>query len=281
MIAAARARISRLRLVLAMLGLAMILLGCASRAGAPKASAAPKSGEHGDIATASDETELQRRAHIRLELASTYYAQGQYSTALDEIKLALSLSPNLSEAHEMRGLIYESLGDPERADASFDRALEIDPNNASALHNYAWTLCQRGNYGRAEALFERALAQPRGIPSARVNLARGVCLTRAGKLDAALDALQQSYQLDSGNAATGYNLADVLYRKGEYDRARFYIARVNATPDQVTAESLWLAIRIENKMGDVPSRNELADQLHNRFAGSREATKLDSGRFDE
>ena len=39
-----------------------------------------------DIPTASDDSERRRRARIRLELASTYYAKGQYTTALDEVK---------------------------------------------------------------------------------------------------------------------------------------------------------------------------------------------------
>ena len=42
----------------------------------------------------------------------------------------------------------------------------------------------------------------------------------------------------------------MLYRRGEYERARFYVRRVNAQPDVSNAQTLWLAARIENKLGN-------------------------------
>jgi type IV pilus assembly protein PilF len=46
----------------------------------------------GDRPTASDETDALKRARIRLDLAAAYFAQGQLTTALDEVKLALTAS---------------------------------------------------------------------------------------------------------------------------------------------------------------------------------------------
>jgi type IV pilus assembly protein PilF len=69
--------------------------------------------------------------------------------------------------------------------------------------------------------------------------------------------------------------------QGEAQRARFYIRRVNNVPEQANAESLWLGIRIENKLGNVSERDELASALRSRFGSSREATALELGRFDE
>ena len=73
----------------------------------------------------------------------------------------------------------------------------------------------------------------------------------------------------------------VLYRRGELERARFYIRRVNNVSAQVTAESLWLALRIEHKMGNFGGREELAAQLRSRFPTARETNALELGRFDE
>ncbi len=39
--------------------------------------------------TASDQTDADHRAAVRMELAALHYGRGQYTTALDEIKLAL------------------------------------------------------------------------------------------------------------------------------------------------------------------------------------------------
>lgn len=268
----------------ALLGLVLVLSGCAG--GLPlqqRTASGDPADVRSDIITASDEGEARRRARIRLELATTYYAQGQYNTALDELKQAVAIDPSLPAAHEMRGLIYDAMSDTDRADASFRQALALDPGNVSALHNHAWSLCRRGKYAEADALFARAVALPpsQAIPSSKTHLARGVCLMRAGLYAEAEKSLLKSYEIDPSSPATGYNLAAVLMRRGELERARFYVRRINNSPEQSTSESLWLAIRIEHRLGNVSGRDELAAQLRRRFTGSREATALELGRYDE
>jgi type IV pilus assembly protein PilF len=254
----------------------LVILGLHGCAGPLPAT--PRDGQ--DIVTASDEGDLRRRARIRLELASTYYSQGQFTTALDELKQAIAIDPRLPAAHEMRALIYDAMGDAARADESFRQALVVDPNNGSVLHNNAWSLCRRGQYAAADALFARAAASPSGLGS-KTLLARGVCLQRSGDLKAAEKTLLQAYELDPSSPATAFNLAAVLLKEGELERARFYIRRVNNVPAQVTAESLWLAARVEHRLGNLNGRDELAEQLRRRFTGTREATALELGRFDE
>jgi type IV pilus assembly protein PilF len=238
------------------------------------------SGGRGDITTASDEGEARKRAGIRMELATTYYSQGQYNTALDELKKALAIDPSLPGADEMRALIYDAMGDAERAEASFKQAIATNERNASALHNYAWFLCRKGQYVAADALFERAVSVPSNMTS-KTLLARGACQVSAGLFPEAEKTLIHSYELDPSNPATAYNLATVLYRRGELERARFYIRRVNNVNVQVTAESLWLAVRIENRLGNANGRDELASQLRSRFPTARQTNQLELGRFDE
>lgn len=271
-----------LRLMATALALASGLLSLTTLSGcAGGMPVATRTSGQGDITTASDETETRRRARIRMELASTYYGQGQYSTALDELKQAVSIDPTLPAAHEMRGLIYDAMGDVDRADASFKEALALDPNNGSVLHNYAWSLCRRSQYAAADALFERAAALPQSVSTAKTLLARGVCQVRAGLYPEGEKTLLKSYELDPSSPATAFNLASVLVREGELERARFYVRRINNVPEQVTADSLWLAIRIEHRLGNLKTRDDLAAQLRRRFMGSREATALELGRFDE
>ena len=60
------------------------------------ACAAPTGGT--DLRTASDMTEADRRARLRLELASGYFSRGQPETALDEVKQAIAARPDIAEA---------------------------------------------------------------------------------------------------------------------------------------------------------------------------------------
>ena len=80
---------------------------------------------------------------------------------------------------------------------------------------------------------------------------------------------------------TAYNLGDVLLRRGELERARFYVRRINQVPEAVTAQSLWLAARIERRIGNMDGLQDYGRQLRDRFPQSTEALQYERGRFDE
>lgn len=238
-------------------------------------------GEHRDIATASDQTDADRRANVRLELAAAYFGRGQNSTALDEVKQALQADPNLVDAHNLRGLIYGAMGENTLAEESFRRALQLDARNAGTLHNYGWFLCQLRRFGEAEQQFGLALAVPGYLDMPRTLLAQGVCQARNNQWPEAERTLSRAYELDPSNPATAMNLAEVLYRRGEYERARFYVRRVNAVENLVNAQTLWLAARIENKLGQSAQVQSLGSQLRSRFPQAPEALLYEKGSFDE
>ena len=234
-----------------------------------------------DLVTDSDEPDTARRARIRTELAGAYFGQGQYVTALDEVKRALSVDPNHVPALGLRGLIYANMGEFELAEESFRAALRLRPTDADTLHNHGWFLCQRKRFPQARQQFEAAIAVPQYRESARTLLAAGICEARAGELPTAQLILQRSFDQDPGNPATVFNLADVLRRRGEFERAFFYVQRINQTPELVSAETLWLAIRIQHQRKLTSSVEELGALLRTRFPKSREAAAYDQGQFDE
>jgi len=263
------------------LGAAAALCGCSSTTqvvmpGAQGAAALPADRRNPD-----DPAEVERRARLRLELAGMYFGRGQNSTALDELKAALAAKPDLPEAWGLRGLILASMGDPRGAEDSFQRGLQMRPGDADILHNYGWFLCQLRRYDEADAQFRAALAQPQYRETTRTLLAQGSCQARAGRWADAEATLKRSYELDPANPATAYNLAEVLLHRGELERARFYVRRINAVPEQVTAQSLWLAVRVERRLGNGEALADLGRQLRDRFPQSTEALQFERGQFDE
>jgi type IV pilus assembly protein PilF len=254
-----------------------LLAACAAGGAGPGILQTPTA----DRITASDEPEHSRRARVRLELASAYFERGQVETALDQVKQAIAADPSLAPAFNLRGLIYSNLGDNTLADESFRRALTLDPADADAMHNFGWHLCQQSRYAEAEGLFKRALDVPRYADSARTFLARGVCHARAGRLDLAEAILERAYDLDSASPVIAINLAEVLYQRGSYERARLIMRRVNGRPGSGNAQTLWLAAKIENKLGNEQAARAMGEQLANRFPESPEAGAYERRRFDE
>ena len=260
-----------MRLLFATL-LVLVLAGCAT----PTAQT-----QTPDIPTASDLTDADKLARVRMELASAYFSRGQTTTALDEVKQVLQAKPNLPEGYNLRGLIYASMGQLPLAEESFQRALKLAPNDADTLHNYGWFLCQQRRYDAAQSQFTKALAVPQYRDVPRTLVAKGVCEARAGQLVEAEKSLSRSYEMDPANSAAAFNLAEVLYRLDEYERARFYIRRVNDEPQLSNAQTLWLAARIENKLGNRIGVNGIGVVLRQRYPESSQTLKFERGQFDD
>ncbi|HMS78684.1 MAG TPA: tetratricopeptide repeat protein, partial [Burkholderiaceae bacterium] len=106
------------------------------------------------------ESETRRRAQIRLELATGFYQQGNYSQALEELRSSLSIDPSNAQAYGLLGLVYMDLRDRERAEENFQRALRLAPEDSELLNNYGWYLCQTDRPREAIAQFQAALKNP-------------------------------------------------------------------------------------------------------------------------
>ena len=265
---------------------AALLAGCVTEGPATnrpvaKAPAVPANGDSKDRVTASDESEASKRANVRLELATAYFSRGQMTTALDQVKLAIAADPTQSASFSLRGLIYASLGDDKLAEESFQRALQISPRDADTMQNFGWFLCQKKRYTDAEAMFARALAVPQYRDTPRTLLAQGVCQSYAGQADAAEKTLLRSFELDPANPSTAVNLSELLFRRGAYERARFYIQRVNNQSEVASAQTLWLGARIESKLGNAAEVKQIGSKLRARFPESPESAAFEQGRLDE
>lgn len=256
------------------------LLLCAAVAGCAGGAGGQGAGARNDILTESDEPESRKRARIRMELAVGYFEQGQTNVALDELKQVINADPNFPDAYNLRGLIYMRLNDMRQAEDSFRRAIALNPRDANSHHNFGWLLCQQGRYPESYREFEQAMANPLYTGRAKTLMALGVCQVRGGQRAEAERSLSRAYELDAGNPVTGYNLASLLFQRGEFERAQFYIRRLNNS-DLANAESLWLGVKVERRMNDRVAMEQLADQLKKRFPQSREATAYARGAFDE
>lgn len=250
------------------------LAGCAST------STPVAKGNKADIVTESDETDARKRARIRLELAVGYFEQGKTTTALDEIKQSISADPTIFESYNLRGLIYMRLNDAGLAEDSFRKALALNPKAGSVQHNFGWLLCQQSRLAEAVQMFGAAIADPNYGDRAKTWMAQGLCQLKAGKAVEAESSLAHSYELDAGNPITGYNLALLLFNRGEFIRAQFYVRRINNS-ELANSESLWLGLKVERKVGNSEGVSQLASQLKKRFSQSKEMALYDKGAFDE
>lgn len=260
-------------LLLPLTWLQVSLSGCA--AGGPGATSS-----QAEPITEFDEPDTRKRARIRLTLASNYFEQGQTTVALDEIKQSLAADPTYAPAFVLRGLVYMRLNNSALAEDSFQRALQINPRDGDTLHNYGWFVCEAGRHASAIDLFDRALASANYGGRASTYLAKGICQVRANQLSAAEASFAKSYELDAANPITGYNLASLLFRRGDNARAQFYTRRLN-NGEFANPETLWLGIQVERRLGNATVVEQLAQQLGRRYPQSTQWARYQRGAFDE
>ncbi len=251
------------------------LIGCAGGGSGPRGS-----GGKGDYVTDTDVTDGRKRAQIGLELAVGYFEQGKTTTALDHLKQSIVADPTLFEAYNLRGLIYMRLNDVALAEESFRKALVINPRAGNVQHNYGWLLCQQSRMTEAFQLFSTAIAEPAYGDRAKTWMAQGLCQMKVGSETDAEASLTRSYELDAANPITGYNLAQLLYKRGEFVRAQFYVRRINNS-ELANAESLWLGIKVERRVDNREAMAQLASQLKKRFPQSKELGLFERSAFNE
>jgi tetratricopeptide (TPR) repeat protein len=131
---------------------------------------------------------------------------------------ALTIDPNLAEAHASLGLIlhdydYDFIG----AEREIKLAIELNPNYPTARQFYGEILIELGRFEEGFAEFRRALEiDPLSL---KINQEFGTRLFLARKYDESLEQLNKTLELDSNFVPTHYSLYLVHFAKGNYQQS--------------------------------------------------------------
>ena len=221
----------------------------------------------------------RNRARIHTDLGAAYYERGSMAIALEELRVATASDPNYAPAHSMLGLIYMELKENQLAEASFERALRLSPNDPDINHNYAWFLCNTSREKDSVKYFVHAIRNPLYATPWRSYSAAGTCSLKGGNIKDAEEFFQRALKLEPDDAPSLIKLGEIRYRQGKVEEARRLVSRYNKliTP---SAESLWLALRIERRSGERVAEQAYANQLRRRYPTSDEYRALQRGQYD-
>jgi type IV pilus assembly protein PilF len=223
--------------------------------------------------------EPRNRAKLHTELASLYYSAANYGVALEELRVAQSADSSYAPAHGMYGLVYMQLKENSRAEESFERALRLSPNDADINHNYGWFLCQTGREPASIKYFLHAIRNPLYPTPWRSYSAAGVCSLKTPQAKDAEAFFERALRLEPDEPAALLNLGQIRYRQGNIGEARKLVTRHNKLVNP-SSESLWLALRIERKLGERLQEQAFANQLRRRYPESPEYQALQRGAYD-
>lgn len=248
---------------------AILLAGCAGR----------PIGEGGGVADTQADSETRQRARAFTDLAGAYYSRAQYKVALDELRKAITADNRFGPAYNIYGLIYMELAEDKLAEENFRRAIDLDRSDSEARNNLGWFLCTRGRYDEGLEQFSAALRNPLYTQPELAMTNAGQCAEKKGDLALAEANLLKSLKLQPDNPNTILKLAGLNFRQGRLMEVQRLLGR-HAELAPATAESLWLGVRLERKLGDRAQEAAYGLQLRKRFPDSNEARLLLTGQYE-
>src|SRR6185295_9818599 len=221
----------------------------------------------------------RNRARVHTDLAAAYYERGSMAIALEELRVATASDANYAPAHSMLGLVYMELKENQLAEQSFERALRLSPNDPDINHNFGWFMCNTSREKESVKYFVQAIRNPLYSTPWRSYSAAGVCSLKGGNLKDAEEFFQRALKLEPDDGPSLIKLGEIRYKQNQIEEARRLVSRYNKliTP---SAESLWLALRIERRSGERVAEQAYANQLRRRFPTSAEYRSLQRGQYD-
>ena len=161
--------------------------------------------------------------------------QGKLEEAIASYNRAIELEPN--------AILYNNLGNAlskqgklEEAIASYNRAIELNPNYATAYYNLGNALYDQGKLEEAIVSYNRAIELDPNDAYAYNNL--GNALSDQGKLEEAITSYDRAIKIDPNHAYAYTGLGNVLYEQGKLEETiANYNRALEIDPNYATAYS--------------------------------------------
>src|SRR4030095_656566 len=185
-----------------------------------------------------------------IEIAPTEVLPKAKAAALKAVKL----DDGLADAHAVLGWVnfwYD--WDWNAAENQFKRALVLDPRNADARSYYANLLSNTGRH--SEALAEAKLARELDPLNLRIHVLERQCVFFAGQIDAGLDRLQKTAELDPNYllahnfAANGYIAKRMFPEAIVESRKALQISPINSSSSAQLGYALALSGKVTEARG--------------------------------
>lgn len=226
--------------------------------------------------SAKAERTPQDSAAIWVELGQHYLELGRLDIAKEDLLKALKFDPKSVDARTVLATLYDRVGDRTAAEQNYREAVELKPTAGATNNNYGLYLCKLGKFDEAQKRFDVAKADGFYKSPDLVYLNSGTCILLAkGPVDKAEENFRRAVELNSKNPQALFQLASVLYDKGDYFKARAFIQRFDAL-GQPSPEALLLARNIELKLDNAGAARDYAKRLHEQFPDSAQTRSLDA-----
>ena len=183
--------------------------------------------------------------------------QGDLYQAEAFYQKALEIEPNDPENHSKLGDISKQRGDLDQAEAFYQQALEIRPNAPQNHYKLGEISRQRGDLNQAEAFYRRALEIG---PHSSENYSKlGDISQQRGDLNEAEAFYRRALEIEPNTPAVLSGLGDISQQRGDFNQAVvFYRRALEIRPN--APESYSKLGDISQQLGDLDQAEEFYQQ---------------------
>jgi tetratricopeptide (TPR) repeat protein len=221
---------------------------------------------HEGIKDTSEAVSLLRQAillepqnlNLYLDFANLAYAHDSFQIGVDVITDGLALQSNAAPLYFSRGVLYVELAQYDKAEADFEKAYELDPNQSLSSAAQGLAAAQENNYDRALAKVQAALARKPDNAFMLYLQADILAAKTSDPADAdfqlAIRSARRAVRLQPTLGPAWTVLAKLDLEAGRYKQAAEECRRAlhDNPSDQAAVYHLVQALRKSGDMGEVP-----------------------------
>ena len=208
------------------------------------------------------------------------YSTGRYNEALTAVTALLREHPEEGILYNLAGLVYAALLQYEQAIQSLRRAIELKPDVPETHYFLGNTLLQKGDVQEALQSLGRAIELKPDYREAHSKLCEG--LERANRLDEMEKALSQAKEhCPATHPALVLREAELLKRKGDFETARASLeASAWQAADEDTRETAaYLLCDLCDRLGAVEEALGYADEANRITRSTIAAQRVDPNAY--
>ena len=205
-----------------------------------------------------------RNVDLYLDFANIAFAHQSFQVGIEVLSDGLGLQPGAAPLYVARGVLYVQIADYERAEADFEKASELDPNQALSAAAQGLAAVQENDLDRALATIQKKLAQKPN--DAYLLYLHADILSQQGaepgtrEFETALASARKAVTLQPRLAPARSVLAKLHLQAGRYPEAIEQCRRALAI-DANDQTSLYRLIQALRKSGDKSEIPELLKRL--------------------
>ena len=191
-------------------------------------------------------------------------AKGETNRAQDLLENACKLAPNNVEAHFQLGRLFRQTERPLDAVVQFEKAVALNPRSPRIYEHLALTLEELGENEKAEAAYRKALQLNEGPLSAPfLELNYGRFLLKQNRLLESKQYLDRAAHLVPEVRSTFYERARLEIRLKDYTQARRDAEHALTLPDPTADvqeyQLFYLLVTIYTRMGEKELAQKYSD----------------------